>query len=152
MEDALGDPGEDLGHGIYPELVRLHHLQHSGQAVLGELPAEEAVGEEHLADHVDEVEAVGEEHLYAPGVVDAHALNEVGGQVTLRLLPLLPVENEEMEAANDPLDLVTFSNLVDNVGDVEHDALEEEHKGDPLVVGLQGDLVRLGVEGANARL
>ena len=61
VEGALGDPGEDPGHRVSSAL--LLHLDKGGRVdpVLGELVAEEAVGEEDLADDVEKVERVSEE-------------------------------------------------------------------------------------------
>ena len=43
------------------------------------------------------------------------------------------------------LDLAALEALVDDVGEVEHDALQEEHEGHPLVVGLDLDVVGPGL-------
>ena len=57
-----------------------------------------------------------------------------------------------IEACDDPLDLAALPALEDEVGHVEHDALQEEHERHPLVVRLVGHLVSVGVVGPDAGL
>lgn len=56
VEDALGDPGEDVDHGVDPLLLgRVDELDHP-EAVAHELALEEAVHQVHLRDDVDQAE------------------------------------------------------------------------------------------------
>lgn len=56
VEDALGDPGKYVDHGIDAFLLwRVRELQHS-QTVAEELTVEESVHQIELAEYVDEAE------------------------------------------------------------------------------------------------
>ena len=57
-----------------------------------------------------------------------------------------------VEPGDDPLDLAALPALEDEVGHVEHDALQEEDEGHPLVVRLVRHLVSVGVVGTHAGL
>ena len=143
VEGALGHPGEHPGHRVGPAL--LLHLNKGGRVdpVLGELVAEEAVGEEDLTDDVDQVETVGEEDVDGPAVVFSERLHQVAGQGFDSLLSVLFIEVEPGQASQQPPHLPILHRLEDVVREVEHDSLQEEDEGDPLVVGLVGDLVSL---------
>ena len=57
-----------------------------------------------------------------------------------------------VESRDDALDLSSLPALEDEVRHVEHDSLEEEDEGHPLVVRLVRHLVRVRVVGAHAGL
>ena len=61
VEGTLGDPGEDLHHGVSPVLIVHVHKAQDFSAIGHEDTAQELVDEEKLADTVDEVEGVTEE-------------------------------------------------------------------------------------------
>ena len=72
--------------------------------VVVELPAEEAVREEHVPDHVDQVEDLREEHLERPVLVRVTGLREVGGQFLLPASAFLVVHDPGLEALDDELE------------------------------------------------
>ena len=79
--------------------------------VVVELPSEEAVGEEHVADDVDEVEDLREEDLERPVLVRVPRLSQVRGQLLLPAPPLLVVHDPPLEAFDDELIGETINHL-----------------------------------------
>lgn len=61
MEGALGDPGEDIDHGVHPLLLRHIRQLHDVGAVGQELAVKEAIHQIHLDNDVDAAE-----HLAGP--------------------------------------------------------------------------------------
>ena len=49
--------------------TNIHHPYMVIINLLGKLVSKEGIGEEHLADHVDEVDAVRQQHLIKPMVI-----------------------------------------------------------------------------------
>ena len=68
--------------------------------------------------------------------VHSACLPEVGDQVLAPLAPSISVEGFPPKPGGDLVHLLVLECLPEVVGDVEHDALEEEHEGHPLVVGV----------------
>lgn len=56
MEDALGDSGEDVYHGIHASFLRLFRHVHDPQAVGHEFSVEEGVHHPQLQDDVKQAE------------------------------------------------------------------------------------------------
>ena len=75
-----------------------------GDSVGVELPAEEAVREEDLADHVDQVEDLGAEDPVAPHPVRPARLYQVGGQLLLLAHALLVVHHPPVQPGEDELE------------------------------------------------
>ena len=77
LEDALGDFGEDEGHGVVVVVVEVLHGAEHLHSVVEELAAEELVDDEDLSQHVEHVDNLQQEEL--EGVVP------VPGGVSLQL-------------------------------------------------------------------
>ena len=88
--------------GLQCTHVRLYEAE-CPDAVLGELPPQEAVGEEDLSDDVDEVEELGEHDAVGPADVAPLRLDDVLGQLVLRTLAVVRPQNPVVEAAEDGL-------------------------------------------------
>ena len=63
-------------------------------------------------------------------------LKQIGCQVVTGISQPLSVELLTPETVRDLLHLLVLERLPEIVRDVEHDSLEEEHEGDPLIVGV----------------
>ena len=101
VEGALGDPGENLDHGIVPVLgVGLGPVEHVG-AVGHEDAAEEGVEEVHLANDVDEVEDVADEVFEGVEVVQVERLADVLDQDGALVLPLVQAQSATYKQNND---------------------------------------------------
>lgn len=61
MEDALGDPGEDTGHGVNPRFGILIEEVDDVDAVPEKLAAEEAIRQEDLGHDVNQIEHLADE-------------------------------------------------------------------------------------------
>ena len=140
VEGALGNPGKHPRHRVRPPLLLHLYEGGRGDAVGGELVAEEEVREEDLTDDVDQVETVGAEDVERPSVVFSESLHQVLGQGLNTLLSLLSVEVEPGQTAQQSLDFPLLHSLEDEVGQVEHQPLQEQDEGHPLVVSLHLDL------------
>ena len=70
------------------------------------------------------------------GVVHPPGLPEVIYQILALLSPPVSVEGFPSEGAGDLLHLLVLKCLPEIVRDVEHDSLEEQHEGNPLVVSV----------------
>ena len=63
-------------------------------------------------------------------------LPEIGDEVLARLAPSVGGEGLTPEPGSDLVHLLVLECLPEVVGDIEHDPLEEEHEGHPLVVSV----------------
>ena len=77
----------------------------SPDPVLGEFPAQEAVREEYLPDHVAEVDQLRKQRAVRPRHVASLGLDNVLGQLVLRPLPVVRPQNPVVESAEDGLHL-----------------------------------------------
>ena len=151
VEGALGHPREDPGHGVRPVLrVSLHHGGHL-QAVLSELSVQEDIDQVDIGQDVEEVHDLRQEDLDGPDIMSVEIVHQILGQNFLLAGAVRPVDNYGVEAGDDPCDLAALPGLAEEVRDVEETGLEEENKGNPLVVSLDGHIVCLAVVGAQAR-
>ena len=147
LVETLCHPREDPGHRINPVLRVVFNVIDHLQSVGAELPAEEQVNEVDVGHDVDEGEEVAEDHLGSPEVVGVDTLHHVLGQPGVSPASLLVVELRLplVETRDDARHLPALHQLQQDVGQVEETGLEEEDKGDPLVVGLVLHLVPLSV-------
>jgi len=100
----------------------------------------------NLADHIDDVEQVAEEILERVGLVGAPGLPKIVDQILKGVSPLVSVDGQGLapHPGGDLVDLLVLERLPQVVGNIEHDALEEEDEGHPLIVGVHGLLASLG--------
>ena len=70
------------------------------------------------------------------GFVHSASLPEVADEMLTRLASPLRVEGLPPQSGCDLVHLFVFKRLPEVVRNVEHDTLEEEHEGHPLVVGV----------------
>ena len=75
------------------------------------------------------------------GVVHAPGLPEVIYQILALLSPPVSVECLPSERAGDLLHLLVLKCLPEIVRDVEHHSLQEQHEGNPLVVGVNSPVI-----------
>ena len=68
--------------------------------------------------------------------VHSASLPEVADEMLTSLASSLRVEGLPPQSGCDLVHLLVFKRLPEIVRDVEHDTLEEEHEGHPLVVGV----------------
>ena len=68
-------------------------------------------------------------------------LPEVIDQILALLSPPLSVEGLPSERARDLLHLLVLEGLPEIVRDVEHHSLQEQHEGNPLVVGVNPPVI-----------
>lgn len=136
MEGALGHTGEHLHHGVTPQIVIcVYELEHLG-AIGHEDAPKEGVHEVHLPDYIDKVEDVTKKILKCIGVMHSPGLPEVVDQIVTSIPSLILVKGLTPEATRDFIQLLVLKGLPDVVRNVEHDPLQEQHEGHPLVVGM----------------
>ena len=82
--------------------------------------------------------------------MSVEVVHQVLGEDLLLAGPLRPVYDHGVQSRNDPRYLPSLPGLAEHVRDVEETGLEEENEGDPLVVGLDGDLLSLTVVRSNS--
>ena len=75
VERTLGHLGEDLLHDVRP--VVLLQVGQQFRAVIIEIVIEEMIHEEHLTDHVDQIEELTEDELGGVEIVCANRIGKV---------------------------------------------------------------------------
>lgn len=137
VECTLRDPWEDLDHRVCPLfLVHVRELD-DFRAVSQEGSSEERVQEENVANDISKVENFAEEVTKRVGVVHVQGVQQILHQSALSFASVVcDVGDGSSDAVGDHSHLALLPVLPDPVRDVETEALEEQHEGHPLVVGV----------------
>merc|ERR1719381_187791 len=98
----------------------------------------EIVDEIDLTDDVDHIEQVAEEILECIGLMGAPSLPEIVDEILEGISPLVRVDRQRLASntRGDLVNLFVLKGFPQGVRNVEHDTLEEEDKGNPLIVGV----------------
>ena len=145
MKCTFGDFGEDSVHRINP-CLRIHfqeldHFHPVGQ----EFTPHEAVSEQYLPANVDDVEKFAQKEMKGPKIVMFDVFEQIIGQLLLStgsgrcFIPRSP----KVQSLDDIFDFVIVQHLPHGVRSVKHHRLSEQYKGNPLIISVVLELVRV---------
>lgn len=141
VEDALGDAGEHVHHGVHPLLLVLVRERHDAQAVAEELAVEEVVHHVELADDVDQAQRLAEEVADGVRVVALDVVQQVVDEDLLLLVLIFVGDEPRVEPRRQHPDQASLPGVPQPLRRVAHHGLEKEDEAHPLVVRV----VLLGV-------
>lgn len=150
VECTFSDPREDLYHGVGALLLILARELDDLGPIGHESSTEKCVYQEHVSNNIDKVEDLAEVIARGVNIMAMEGVDEVlDHSAQPRLFVPSNGQARSSKAVCEVANLSFLPILPNPVRYIEENSLEEEHEGDPLVVGVVAALlVGLRVEDA----